>query len=566
MRRRTSTTVKLKDPKDFKIIGKRVARRRQPRDRHRQAALRHRRHRARHAVRRVREVPGVRRQGGEREPRRDQARARRAATRSSSSGGTRRSPACSAASRSSPTAGGSRATAREKLKVTWDEGADGDAEQRGLRRDRPPSCRSRRPQRSLRKDGDVDAALAGAAKVVEASTSIRSSRTRRSSRRTAPRSFKDGKLEIWAPTQTPRGRARARRADARHRRDRHHDPPDARRRRLRPPADERLHGRGGVRSRSEAGAPVKLLWTREDDMQHDFYRSGRLPLPQGRRRRERQARRVARTTSCRSATGRRSFASQRAGIGGDEFPARFVPNFALDASVMPLGVPTGRAARAGQQRHRVRHAVVHRRAGARGRQGSAAVPARSAGERAAGASRRSGRRGLRRRSRACAACSSWCARSPAGASGRCRKGTGMGVAFHFSHRGYFAEVVQATVSTDGAVKVDKVWVAGDVGSQIINPSNAENQVQGAVLDGIAEALARRSRSRRAARCRATSHDSRCSAWRRRRRWRCTSEHHRESRPPGSASPRCRRWCRRCATRSSRRPASASARCRSRSTT
>jgi isoquinoline 1-oxidoreductase beta subunit len=68
------------------------------------------------------------------------------------------------------------------------------------------------------------------------------------------------------------------------------------------------------------------------------------------------------------------------------------------------------------------------------------------------------------------------------------KGTGMGVGFHFSHRGYFAEVVQATVSKAGELKVDKVWAVGDIGPVIINPLNAENQVQGSVLDGIAEAL------------------------------------------------------------------------------
>jgi isoquinoline 1-oxidoreductase beta subunit len=68
------------------------------------------------------------------------------------------------------------------------------------------------------------------------------------------------------------------------------------------------------------------------------------------------------------------------------------------------------------------------------------------------------------------------------------KGTGMGIAFYHSHRGHFAEVVEVTVSRAGAVTINKVWVAGDIGRQIINPSGAEAQAQGSALDGIAGAL------------------------------------------------------------------------------
>ena len=66
--------------------------------------------------------------------------------------------------------------------------------------------------------------------------------------------------------------------------------------------------------------------------------------------------------------------------------------------------------------------------------------------------------------------------------------TGMGFACYYSHLGYFAEVIKATVSSAGEIAVDKVWVVGDIGSQIINPLNAENQAQGSVLDGISQAL------------------------------------------------------------------------------
>jgi len=59
---------------------------------------------------------------------------------------------------------------------------------------------------------------------------------------------------------------------------------------------------------------------------------------------------------------------------------------------------------------------------------------------------------------------------------------GLGIAFHFDHRGYVAHV--AEVASDGSqFRVEKVFSAVDVGP-VLNLSGARNQVEGAVIDGL----------------------------------------------------------------------------------
>ncbi len=59
----------------------------------------------------------------------------------------------------------------------------------------------------------------------------------------------------------------------------------------------------------------------------------------------------------------------------------------------------------------------------------------------------------------------------------------MGLAFHFSHQGHFAEVADVSVDKSNKVTVHKMTVVGDIGP-IVNLSGAENQCQGCIVDAI----------------------------------------------------------------------------------
>jgi len=177
------------------------------------------------------------------------------------------------------------------------------------------------------------------------------------------------------------------------------------------------------------------------------------------------------------------------GFNPGEFPAGYVQNLLVQTSTMPLGLKTGALRAPGSNSIAwVMQSFMDELAAAGGKDPMEfrlellknAVPA------AAAPGRGGGRPGLNAARmadviRLAAEKSGWGKR-------QLPKGTGLGIAFHYSHSGYFAEVAEVTVSADKKVKVNKVWVAGDVGSQIINPSSAENQVQGAVIDGLSEMM------------------------------------------------------------------------------
>jgi isoquinoline 1-oxidoreductase beta subunit len=62
-------------------------------------------------------------------------------------------------------------------------------------------------------------------------------------------------------------------------------------------------------------------------------------------------------------------------------------------------------------------------------------------------------------------------------------GSGLGLAFYYSHQGHIASVVEVSVDEYKKISIKKVWIAADVGP-IVNLSAAENQCQGAVIDGL----------------------------------------------------------------------------------
>ena len=381
--------------------------------------------------------------------------------------------------------------ARKKLQIKWDEPSPRNTESSVQYAVNADAMSKQTPMRSIRKDGDPAGTMAKAAKTVEAAYSFPFISHAPLEPQNCTAHYKDGKCEIWSSSQIP-GSGRNLSAQALGIQ----------------PTDITLHmvrGGGGFGRRLtndymvEAayisklhGTPIKLVWAREDDMQHDYYRPGGFQYLKGGV--DAQGNLTSWTNHFVTFGDKELLAKTGGGIvsaaamGATEFPQRFVPNYELSASVQPLGIRTGSLRAPGSNTFAfVIQSFIDELAHAAGKDPvefrmamlNTPPPPATAGGGGRGGFAAPGMNAERMKGvlKLVAEKSDWGKR-------KLPKGTAMGVAFHFSHQGYFAEVAEVKVDSNKKIKVNKVWVAADVGRQIVNPTAADNMVQGAIVDGM----------------------------------------------------------------------------------
>ncbi len=338
----------------------------------------------------------------------------------------------------------------------------------------------------VRNDGDVDAAFATAVRTVEAVYELPFLAHVALEPPNCIADVRSDRCEVWAPTQ---------------------DPGDVRgivARTTGLPAERvtvhpiRCGGGFGRRLMVDyageaallsqrAGTPIQVVWTREDDLSHDFYR------PAGRHRLRAALDANGHVTAWAQHLANPSRYAYARAMGvkpeaselyPDDFPAACVPNLRYEYTNVETPIPRGAwrstihsanafpvesfmdevAAAAGRDplEFRLDWLGVSRQLPYRDHGGPVFDPGRLAGVLRLAADR-------------------------AGWGAPLAAGRAQGIAGHFTFGSYAAEVVEVSTDPKGDFRVDRIVAAVDCGI-VVNRSGAEAQVEGGVLEGLCAAL------------------------------------------------------------------------------
>ena len=223
-----------------------------------------------------------------------------------------------------------------------------------------------------------------------------------------------------------------------------------------------------------SGRPVKLTWSREDSMRHDYFREGGFCRVRGAMTADGK---LAAWEEHTIGTAVGSEPSRWTGVRAGSFPISTSANARGSLTTFRMDTPSGPWRAPFSNTHAfVSQCFIHELAEVAGRD-HVELLVEMMGEprwlepdnframntgRAIGVIKLAAEKG------------GWGRSMPSG--------SGLGIAFYFCHAAHVAELAEVSVDEQGKVTVHKVTAAVDVGP-IINRSGALNQVQGSIIDG-----------------------------------------------------------------------------------
>jgi len=358
--------------------------------------------------------------------------------------------------------------ARKQLQVDWDTTHADSTEDYTQQAEKLAS----EPGETLRHDGDVDTAFANAAKLVEASYYYPFvAHANMEPMNCTALMHESGKLELWAPTQNGKAGREMISANMGIAQDKIHV------------NQIRMGTAFGRRSRTdfmseaawiarEVRKPVQLVWSREEDMRHDFYRpAGWHHFKAGL---DATGRMIAFDHHFIT-MGKNGETISGSKLSSRHYPKGLVPNFRFRQSIIECNVPTGPWRSPGHSAYCFAYQSFFDEVALAGGRDPLEfrldLLSKAYGKPPIDLERSSNTLRL------AAEKAGW-GRDPG-------PNRGLGIAFHHDHRGFVSHVAEVEAD-DSGIRVVKVFSAIDVGP-ILNLSGARHQVEGSVVDALSTA-------------------------------------------------------------------------------